>query len=144
MVIISACLLGENCKYNGGNNECKWVQEHARQHRHVSVCPERNVLPTPRPPAEIRNGRVYDREGNDVTEAFIKGAQDALTEAENVALREGLSISGAILKAGSPSCGCGTIYDGTFTGTPVSGNGFFARLLLERGIHVTTEKEKME
>ena len=74
--MISACLLGENCKYNGGNNRCQWVVDFAKSHSYVPVCPETQAgLPAPRPPAEICGNKVLDSEGQELTEAFAQGAE---------------------------------------------------------------------
>lgn len=142
MYIISACLAGRNCKYNGGNNECAWVEEFIRTHRCVLVCPEEKLLGTPRQPVEIISGRAIDKNGRDVTDEFSKGALQTWGEALIVA--RGDTIKGAILKSNSPSCGSGAIYDGTFTGNLVDGDGFFAKLLKDNGVKVTTEKENMK
>ena len=142
MYIISACLLGENCKYNGGNNLNEKVMEIVKNRNYIAVCPEVAVgFPTPRPPAEIRGGWVYNIEGNDVTEEFEKGAAMELARAKELADRLGEDIELAILKSNSPSCGCGRIYDGTFTHRLVPGDGIFARLLKENGIKTISEEE---
>ena len=126
MYIVSGCLLGHNCKYNGGNNRNEDVIDFCRGHSYCVVCPEtEGGLPMPRPPAEYADGRVIDKEGRDVTKAFERGAE----------------ISLEILKANSPSCGSGQIYDGTFTGTLTAGYGCFAGKLRDRGITVISEKE---
>jgi uncharacterized protein YbbK (DUF523 family) len=143
MIIISACLLGENCKYNGGNNACQWVIDFARAHECISVCPESfGNLPTPRPPSEIIEGRAIDKNGKNITEALKTGAVSAWKRAEAAAKETKIEM--AILKANSPSCGCGKIYDGTFTGKLVDGDGFFTRLLKEKGIKAITEKETVK
>lgn len=149
MYLISGCLLGENCKYSGGNNLCEWVCEFAKEHSYMSVCPEMaGGLPTPRPPAEIRlcggERRVFDREENDVTEAFSEGARKTLEAAFLESERRGESVEGAILRAGSPSCGEGRIYDGTFSGVKTEGDGVFVRLLKERKIPVINEEDESD
>ena len=142
MYLISGCLLGHNCKYNGGNNRHQAVLDFAESHSCFAVCPEGiSGLPTPRPPAEYVGDRVIDKEGSDVTEYFIKGAELSFDEAQAEAARRGESIEGAILKANSPSCGCGQIYDGTFSGTLVAGDGCFVKKLKAYDIHVISEKE---
>ncbi|MGI6734434.1 MAG: DUF523 domain-containing protein [Anaerovoracaceae bacterium] len=142
MYIISACLLGENCKYNGGNNFNERVMEIAKNCNYIAVCPEVAVgFPAPRPPAEIREGRVYNIEGKDLTEQFQKGAALELARARELAEELGEEIELAILKSKSPSCGCGQIYDGTFTHRLVSGDGIFASLLKENRIKILTEEE---
>ncbi len=146
MYIISRCLLGSNCKYNGGNNRCEPVIRFAREHSCCSVCPETaGGLKSPRPPAEFQGSRVRDRNGKDVTEAFVKGAQESWEQARSAAEQRGEPIEGAILKANSPSCGCGSIYDGTFSGQKIPGDGCFTRVLKEQGVeHIITEKELEE
>jgi len=142
MFLISACLLGNNCKYNGGNNYHQDVIDFCEEHSYYPVCPEGiSGLPTPRPPAEFIGDRVIDKEGADVTSYFVKGAELSLKLAEEEAERRGEVIEGAILKANSPSCGSGKIYDGTFSGTLIDGSGCFTRMLLDRDIKVISEKE---
>ncbi|MDD4565235.1 MAG: DUF523 domain-containing protein [Eubacteriales bacterium] len=142
MYLISACLAGVNCKYNGGNNKCKRIKELIREKECVLVCPEElGMLPTPRLPAELINGKVIDKNGKDVTDNFIHGAEKALEIAEKRSSELGQKIEFAILKANSPSCGCGKIYDGTFSGVLIDGDGVFAALLKKREIPVTTEKQ---
>ena len=145
MYIVSACLLGQNCKYNGGNNRNEDVVEFCKTHRHVTVCPESaGRLPSPRPPAEKVGNRILDKNGNDLTEAFIRGADISLKSCMEMARLSGEEIEGAILKANSPSCGVGHIYDGTFSGTLTEGNGVFAGMLRRLGIEIITEKEKIK
>ena len=107
------------------------------QNEAIAVCPEvLGGLPTPRIPSEIQpDGRVLNQQGDDVTEQFVRGAEQAMT----ICRTHG--CTGAILKARSPSCGKGCIYDGSFTGTLVPGNGVFAKKLLDAGIPVMTEEE---
>ena len=136
MIFVSACLLGENCKYSGGNNRNEAVISFLEEKEFVAVCPERaGGLPAPRPPAEIRDGRVVDKEGKDVTAEFLLGAEKTL------ALAKKYHPELCILKANSPSCGCGEIYDGTFSGRKISGNGKTTELLLKNGFSVITEKQ---
>jgi len=142
MYMISACLMGENCKYNGGNNETAWVLEFAKTHDCVFVCPEAGMLTTPRPPSEIIDGRAFNKEGVEVTDALRRGAENAWQKAESAAKKAGQEIEGAILKANSPSCGSGTIYDGTFSGRKIPGDGFFAQLLKAKGVRVFSEEDK--
>jgi uncharacterized protein YbbK (DUF523 family) len=132
MVIgVSACLLGENCKYNGGNNINEKVINYIKEHEVIPVCPEvLGGLPIPREPAEIVDGVVKHKDGSSVDKEFRTGAQKAL---------EILKDRGAelvILQSRSPSCGVNTVYDGTFSGKLVSGNGVFVELLKEYGINV--------
>ena len=136
MILVSACLMGDNCKYNGGNNRNEAVIEYLKDKTYRTVCPEvAGGLQCPRPPAEICGDRVIDKEGNDVTEAFTLGANKTLIFAR--ALKAELCI----LKANSPSCGCGMIYDGTFSGTKIAGNGITTDLLLKNNFRVITEKD---
>lgn len=145
MYMISACLLGENCKYNGGNNRCQWVVEFAEHHSYVAVCPETQAgLPAPRPPAEIVSGKVMDSRGRDLTEAFRQGAEESYELAKKAARCAGEQLEGAILKAKSPSCGRDKIYDGTFSGTLTDGDGCLVRLLKKDKIDVITEKENIQ
>lgn len=135
MIGISACLLGENCKYSGGNNKNEKIIEYLKNKKYYAFCPEvKGGLPCPRPPAEIRGNQIVDKEGNDVTAAFHKGAEIVLNE-----LLE-RNITECILKANSPSCGCGEIYDGSFSGKLISGNGCTADLLLKHNFTIRTEK----
>lgn len=145
MFIVSGCLLGHDCKYDGGNNANEEVINFCKEHKHIIVCPERaGNLPCPRPPAERRGRLVINQEGKNVTEEFIKGASLTYNNCMLMADLQGEPIEGAILKANSPSCGCGRIYDGTFTHTLKEGNGVFAEMLLADGIEVITEKEKIK
>lgn len=129
IIAVSACLLGENCKYNGGNNYSEPLHEFVKGHSVVPICPEvMGALPTPRDPAEIVDGAVRQKSGRSVDEAFRKGAQAALKK---------VKAAGAelvILQSRSPSCGVNEIYDGTFTGRRVKGKGVFAAMLEEEGI----------
>ena len=140
MFIVSRCLLGFDCKYNGGNNRNEDVIEFCKNHDYVTICPETaGGLEAPRQPAEIvtdgeGNRRVIDKDGKDLTEAFEKGAYWSVTSAvlEAGSMGDGSKrIEGAILKDNSPSCGAGTVYDGTFTGTQTQGNGIFTDKLIE-------------
>ncbi|MDO4182457.1 MAG: DUF523 domain-containing protein [Coriobacteriia bacterium] len=130
-VAVSACLLGHNCKYNGGNNLNIALVEALQEHEVVPVCPETaGGLPRPRVPAERVGDCVLNAEGEDVTAAFVAGARACLAQA--------CGCDVAVLQPRSPSCGWGTIYDGTFTGTLVPGNGVFAEMLSEAGVSVLT------
>ena len=127
-ILVSGCLLGENCKYNGGNNYSEIVAEYIKGHEVISACSEcLGGLPTPRVPAEIVNGVVTNREGKNVDAEFRNGAKIAL----EIAKKEKIDL--AILQSRSPSCGVKQIYDGTFSGTRIDGQGVFARLLNENG-----------
>lgn len=138
-IAVSACLLGVNCKYSGGNNKNEAVLRLRERYELVPVCPESfGGLPIPREPSEIRDGRVFARSGSDVTAAFQYGAQKALEKA----LENGCKT--AVLKERSPSCGYGKIYDGTFTGSLTDGNGVAAALFAENGIAVLGESRVQE
>lgn len=142
MYIISGCLLGVNCKYNGENNRCDWVCDFASKHSYLAVCPETaGGLLVPRPPAEIKDGRVINKTGEDVTAQFERGAINTFNVAATEAVLREEPLEGAILKARSPSCGCGKIYDGTFTGTLVDGDGVFAAELKRSCVKVMTEED---
>ena len=132
-LLISACLVGENCKYNGGNNALPAESLAALRARFVlvPVCPEvLGGLPTPRVPSERRGDRVVNRAGEDVTEAFRRGAEAALA----IARREGCRR--ALLKSNSPSCGSGQFYDGSFSGTLTAGDGVTAECIKQQEIEV--------
>ena len=137
--------MGNDCKYNGGNNRCQWIIDFTRDKSIVEICPEElGGLRTPRPPAEQVGNCVINKEGRDVTLEFQLGARRGYEIAAAVAEKSGDKIEAAILKANSPSCGCCKIYDGTFTGTVVDGDGYFARVLKEHGIRVITEADEMQ
>lgn len=119
---ISACLIGCNCKYNGGNNRSEELLRIVKDTPYITICPEvSGGLPIPRASCEIRKGRVYNTCGEDVSEAFQRGA---CKEVQRV-LAEQVDL--VILQPRSPSCGVGTIYDGSFTGTLIAGDGIFAQ-----------------
>jgi len=146
MIIVSACLCGINCRYDGGNNLDVRVLKLLKEGKAIAVCPEQlGGLTTPREPREIINGDGLDvlagnarvlgaMQNDDVTFEFLKGAYETLKITENA----GAKI--AILKSGSPSCGRSLIYDGTFSGTKKMGNGVTTQLLLSKGIKVFTEQ----
>ena len=130
-IMVSACLLGENCKYNGGNNRNEELIRRLSGHTVILVCPEvLGGLPVPRVPAEIVDGVVTNREGVSVDEAFRRGAAAAL----ETALREQPDI--IILQSRSPSCGVKQIYDGTFSGHLIPGQGVFAGMAQSAGFRV--------
>lgn len=136
MILISACLAGVNCRYDGGNCYNEKIMELVKNGEAILVCPEQlGGLSTPRVPAEIINGKVITKDGIDVTEEYKKGATEVLK------LAKCLNINKAIFKSKSPSCGCGIIYDGTFSGNKVNGNGITTQVLLDNGINVITEKD---
>jgi len=135
-IAVSACLLGHNCKYNGTNNHNQAVIEYVASHEVVPVCPEQlGGLPTPRIPAEIVNGVVMDAKGECVDEEFRRGAHRAL----DIVQRAGVDC--AILQPRSPSCGAHQVYDGSFSGTLIDGEGIFAALLREHGIRALEPDE---
>lgn len=133
-LLISACLLGTNCKYSGGNNYTPLAEALKERFRLVPVCPETmGGLTSPREPAERAGDKVLSRSGEDWTEAFRLGAERAL----ETALAQGITL--AVLKERSPSCGCGAVYDGTFTGAVVRGDGVTAELLKAHGLRILGE-----
>ncbi|MBO9540300.1 DUF523 domain-containing protein [bacterium] len=145
MILISACLTGTKCRYDGGGfAQYPELTTLVEKGEAIPVCPEElGGLPTPRPPAELVGGdgaavlrgeaRIVREDGTDVTEAFLEGARAAARIAEQH------GVERAILKARSPSCGCSTVYDGTFTGCVIPGQGVTAALLSAMGLHVTDE-----
>ncbi len=146
MILVSACLLGEDCKYSGGNNYNHHVKKYLSGKEVIRVCPEvLGQLETPRAPAEIQGGDGYDvlaqdatvidREGRDVTTNFITGAKKTLSFIESDKCKL------AILKSRSPSCGSQEIYDGSFSGKKKKGVGVATALLEEAGIKVINEEE---
>ncbi|MCR5287126.1 MAG: DUF523 domain-containing protein [Saccharofermentans sp.] len=135
-IAVSACLLGENCKYNGGNNYSEKVAEFVKNHEVVAVCPEvMGGLSTPRESSEIVDGVVRHKDGVSVDEEFRKGAESALKKV----LDNGVEL--VILQSRSPSCGVKEIYDGTFSGKLIPGQGVFAKLLSENNIRVLDVSE---
>ncbi len=136
-ILISACLLGVNCKYNGGNNyNEELIQQIKKEYDLIPICPEiYGGLTTPRYPSEIKDEIVINSEGTDVTKNYKKGAEETLKIAKI------LNVKKAILKSKSPSCGKGKIYNGTFQNILIDGNGITTNLLEKNGIEVITEKE---
>lgn len=141
MILISACLVGVNCMYDGTSDPRQHFVERIAHGNMLPVCPEQlGGLPTPRPPSEIAGGtgedvldgkaRIYTKNGDDVTRNFLRGANETLYLARLV----GTNL--IILRHNSPSCGCGRIYNGAFTGTTRKGNGVTAALLLRAGFQV--------
>ena len=130
-IMISACLAGENCKYDGGNNRNEKVVSLFAGNDVITFCPEvMGGLPTPRIPSEIRDGIVVNRAGVRVDKEFRRGAETTLKIAE----REQPDL--IILQSRSPSCGVKQRYDGTFSGTLINGSGVAAELLIQHGFHV--------
>lgn len=135
MRIVSACLAGVRCRWDGGSRPSKAVIGMVRKGEAIPVCPEQlGGLPTPRPAAEIMNGKAITTDGRNETREFRKGAEEALKIARLAGCKE------AILKSKSPSCGSGEIYDGTFSGKLAKGDGITAALLKRNGIMVCTEE----
>lgn len=135
-IVVSACLLGENCKYNGGNNKNDDVIKLKEQFDVVAVCPECfGGLKIPRLPNEIIDGRAISKDGKDFTAEYVKGARKTIYVAEECGAQY------AVMKERSPSCGKGVIYDGTFSGALTNGNGIAADLLIKSGIAVFGESE---
>lgn len=141
IILVSGCLSGINCKYNGGNNHNEIISELVKKGEAIALCPEMlGDLPVPRIPCEIINGEkdeicVINKEGKDCTKQFIEGAKKTLE------VVKALDIKVAILKSRSPSCGLGNIYDGNFSGKLIEGNGVTAELLVRNGVKVYTEDQ---
>lgn len=125
-IAVSACLLGRNCKYNGGNNRSQAVLDFLEGHVVIPVCPEvTGGLPVPRVPVELQNGRAVNKNGVEQTMARLSGEE----------------IDLAILQPRSPSCGCREIYDGSFSGKKIPGKGLFAQALADAGIPLKSAEE---
>ena len=135
-ILVSACLLGIDCKYSGGNNLNEKVLEYIKDYEVIPVCPEiMGGLSTPRPPSERIGDKVLNNQGTNVTNEYTKGALETLK------LAKLFNVKKALLKAKSPSCGKGKIYDGTFTSTLIEGNGVTVDLLESNGIEVILEQD---
>jgi len=132
MIIVSACLAGIECRYDCAHKESNEVVDLVKSGQAIPVCPEQlGGLPTPRIPAEIQNnGRVINKNGVDVTDEYHKGANEALKIAQMIKAKK------AILKANSPMCGSGEVYDGSFTGKKTRGDGIFASFLKSKDISI--------
>ncbi len=138
-IAVSACLLGENCKYNGGNNYTEKVMKFVENHEVISVCPEvLGGLSTPREPAEIVKGAVLNKKGESVDKEFRLGAEIAM----NIVKEQQAEL--VILQSRSPSCGVKSVYDGSFSGKLISGQGVFAELLQKNGIKVIDVEDLQE
>ncbi len=133
-ILVSACLMGVNCRYDGGNGRNENVLRLMEEYNLIPVCPEQlGGMKTPRDAAERNGSRVVNKAGQDVTDCFMRGAEETLKIGKLYGCRQ------AILKERSPSCGHGVIYDGTFSGEKIPGSGVAAMLLEENGITVTGE-----
>lgn len=138
-ILVSACLLGCACRYDGRDNFNQEINALREKYNVIIVCPEVDGgLPVPRIPCEIIGEKVINKEGEDKTANFSRGAKVALKQAQ----KHGATI--AILKAKSPSCGSGKIYDGSFSGTLIDGDGYTTRLLKQNGIRVYNETNFQE
>ena len=134
--VVSACLLGDTCKYNGGNNYNEKVCKFLNDKKYIKVCPEcLGELGIPRLPSEIIGDKVVNSSNVDVTLNYKKGAEETLKICQNE------NINCAIMKSRSPSCGCGQVYDGTFSKKLVDGDGITVRLLKKHGIKVLSEED---
>ena len=134
-ILVSSCLLGLNCKYDGGNNYSNEIDEFLKDYDVIPICPEiMGGLPTPRVASERLGDKVITKDGKDVTEQYKKGAEETLFLAKKYDVKK------ALLKLRSPSCGSEKIYDGTFTHTVIDGDGVTAELLKNNGIEIITLK----
>lgn len=130
-ILVSACLLGVNCRYDGGNNYSKEIDEFLKDYEVIPICPEiMGGLATPRSGSERLGDKVVNKEGRDVTKQYKKGAEECLFLAKKYDVKK------ALLKLRSPSCGHKKIYDGTFSHTIIDGNGVTAELLENNGIEI--------
>ena len=137
-ILVSACLLGENCKYNGGNNLRQQVLALGQEHELIPVCPEMAAgLGIPRIPIEIRDGEVVRSDGVSVDRAIREAVADLIG-----GLPQDIDL--CVLKARSPTCGVHQIYDGSFTGTLVNGSGVLAQALKNAGYRVVDDEEVTE
>ena len=135
-ILVSACLLGDNCKYNGGNNYNQNVVDLVKNKNVIKVCPEILAnLPLPRKPVEISNDKIITKDKVDMTKLYMNSAKKAM---QDIADKE---IDLAILKANSPTCGSKYIYDGTFSHKLIEGNGIFAQMIKDKGILVISERD---
>lgn len=136
MRLCSACLLGIKCRHDGQSKPNDKVIELSKKETLIPVCPEQlGGLPTPREPAEQRENEVVTKSGKRVTQNFVRGAEQVLQLAKLFGIRK------AILKQKSPSCGCGKIYDGTFSDRLIKGDGVTTALLKKNGIKIITEED---
>jgi uncharacterized protein YbbK (DUF523 family) len=149
MYLVSACLAGFKSRYDGSDNLNEDIRQLVKDGKAIVVCPEQmGGCPTPRMPCEIlggtgkevldKKGRVINNAGEDITEKFVAGAYETLK------LAQMFNIEAAILKSRSPTCGCGKIYDGSFSGKLVDGNGITAELLIQNGYKVISDVDWTE
>ncbi|GCD09170.1 DUF523 domain-containing protein [Clostridium tagluense] len=130
-ILVSACVIGQNCKYNGGNNLNRSVVEFIQRHNVIEICPELLTgMKCPRACVEIVNGIVMSENGENVDAEYRKGVELAMEKIK------GQKIDLAILQSRSPTCGVNTIYDGSFNGTLIEGHGLFTEAIIEKGIRV--------
>ncbi len=135
-LLISACLVGYNVKYNGKNNYKSFIEELKKKYNLILICPESaGGLTIPRVPSEIKDGKVYSKTGLDVTSNFDLGAKKVLEKCIRFNCKK------ALLKESSPSCGVNKVYDGNFSDTKIPGIGVCAKLLKEHGIELYTEND---
>ena len=138
-ILVSACLLGASCRYDGKAKPVKEVIALKDKYNLIPVCAEiMGGLPTPRIPCEIKNGRAVNQNGEDKTDEYVRGAEEVLR------LARLFGCDTAVLKARSPSCGNGEIYDGCFSGRLISGDGICAELLKANGIKIVNETQISE
>ena len=138
-VLVSACLLGENCKYNGGNNYSEAVAKFVKDKEVIAVCPEMLAgMGCPRTPIEIVNGVLMDRNGNNVDAAMRQAVANAMVQ-----LRDE-EVACAVLQSRSPTCGVNQVYDGTFSGKLIPGSGLFARALRNAGYQIIDAEDLKE
>ena len=139
IILVSACLLGYNTKYNGGNNYNPLIEKIREKYDIIPICPEQlGGLKTPRVPSEIKGDEVYSKENKNVTSNFLEGSR----KVANIALYN--RIKKAILKEGSPSCGVHNVYDGNFDNKLIEGNGITTKKLKSLGIECYTIEEFYE
>lgn len=135
-ILVSACLMGVGCRYDGKSNQLPQLEQLMKQHTCIPVCPEIfGGLPTPRVPAERQGSKIMTQDGQDVTQQFVRGTAEVLR------LADLYHCKAALLKERSPSCGSGQIYDGTFTKTLTEGDGLAAEMLNRKGIAVYGESQ---
>lgn len=135
-ILISACLIGVNCRYDGNSKTINEINQLLQEYNLIPICPEQlGGLSTPREASELKDGKVITKSGLDVTEHFLKGAQEVLS------LAKLYHCTAAILKERSPSCGSNQRYDGSFSGTLQPGDGLTAALLKQHNIRVIGESE---